>query len=155
MKVGSKIKVMLVDDHTLMRDGINAMLTQEDDFYIVGTSSSGEEAVNNFRCLDPDVIIMDIIMNGMTGIEATRWIKERNSEIKVILLSMNVNKEYLQAGIQSGIDGYLPKDVEKEMLVKAIREVYNNGKFFNEAITNLIFEIFINVRKAVPKTKII
>jgi DNA-binding NarL/FixJ family response regulator len=143
----NKIKVLLVDDHTLMRDGVSAMLKQVDDIQIVGSLASGEDAVNSFRALNPDVIIMDILMKGMTGIEATRWIKERDSKVKVILLSMEVKKEYLTAGIQSGIDGYLPKDVEKEILVKAIREVYNQGKFFNDAITTLIFDDFYQREK--------
>lgn len=148
MNPGHKIKVLLVDDHTLMRDGVRAMLSQVDDIQIIGSLSSGEDAVNGFRALNPDVIIMDIIMKGMTGIEATRWIKERDSSVKVILLSMEVNKEFLTAGIQSGIDGYLPKDVEQEVLVKAIREVHNNGKFFNDAITTLIFDDFYQRKKA-------
>lgn len=143
----NKIKVLLVDDHTLMRDGVSAMLKQVDDIQIVGSLASGEDAVNSFRALNPDVIIMDILMKGITGIEATRWIKERDSKVKIILLSMEVKKEYLTAGIQSGIDGYLPKDVEKEILVKAIREVYNHGKFFNDAITALIFDDFYQREK--------
>lgn len=147
MDTAYKIKVLLVDDHSLMREGVRAMLKQVDDMQVVGSLSSGEDAVNSFRALLPDVIIMDIIMKGMTGIEATRWIKERDSKVKVILLSMEVNKEFLTAGIQSGIDGYLPKDVEQEILVKAIREVHNGGKFFNDAITALIFDDFYQRKK--------
>lgn len=147
MDTTHKIKVLLVDDHSLMREGVRAMLKQVDDIQVVGSLSSGEEAVNSFRALLPDVIIMDIMMKGMTGIEATRWIKERDNNVKVILLSMEVNKEFLTAGIQSGIDGYLPKDVEQEILIKAIREVHSGGKFFNDAITTLIFDDFYQRKK--------
>lgn len=147
MNNAGKIKVLLVDDHTLMRDGVSAMLRQVDDIQIVGSLSSGEEAVNSLRSLDPDIVIMDIVMKGMTGIEATRWIKERNNKIKVILLSMEVKKEFVTTGIQAGIDGYLPKDVEKDILIKAIREVHSNGKFFNDAITTLIFDDFYKREK--------
>src|SRR4051812_2991179 len=112
----NKIKVAIVDDQILMRDALAVSLHQHDDLQVVGTFSSGEEVVSKFRSVNPDVIIMDIIMKGMTGIEATRWLKERSSEIKVILLSGEVKKEFVKAGIQSGIDGYLPKDVDKESL---------------------------------------
>lgn len=95
-----------------------------------------------------------IVMKGMTGIEATRWIKERDSKVKVILLSMEVKKDFLKAGIQSGIDGYLPKDVDKETLVKAIREVHNGGKFFNDAITALIFDDFYQREKATSQNQV-
>ena len=148
-----RIKVLLVDDHTIVRDSIAIMLAQLNDIQIVGSLSSGEELVNKMRDLNPDMIIMDIHMKGMTGIEATRWVKERNSKVKVILLSMEVKKELLSAGIQSGIDGYLPKDVEKSTLIDAIRVVSKGEKYFNEAITNLVFEDFYNKEVSSRQTK--
>jgi len=147
MNKSERIKVALVDDHTLVRDALAQMLQQVDDIQIVGSVSSGEEIVNKFRAFNPDVILMDILMKGMTGIEATRWIKERTSTIKVILLSSEIKKEFVTAGIQAGIDGYLPKDVEKEVLLKAIHTVLTGEKFFNEAITALVFEDFYNKEK--------
>lgn len=143
----NKIKVAIVDDQTLMRDALAASLHQVDDIQVIGTFSSGEEVVSKFRSVNPDVIVMDIIMKGMTGIEATRWLKERDAEIKIILLSGEVKKEFVKAGIQSGIDGYLPKDVDKETLLKAIRAVVKGEKFFNEAITTLVFEDFYQKEK--------
>lgn len=148
-----KIKVLLVDDHTLVRDAFVIMLKQIDDIQVVGALSNGEEAVNKVRTLQPDIILMDIMMKGMTGIEATRWIKERNSAVRIILLSMEVKKEFVTAGIQSGIDGYLPKDVEKDMLLTAIREVHKGGKFFNEAITSLVFEDFYKKEKTTSQAQ--
>lgn len=148
-----RIKVLLVDDHTIVRDSIAIMLAQLEDIQIVGSLSSGEELISKMRDLNPDMIIMDIHMKGMTGIEATRWVKERNSKIKVILLSMEVKKELVSAGIQSGIDGYLPKDVEKSTLIEAIRVVSKGEKYFNEAITNLVFEDFYNREVSARQTK--
>jgi len=148
----NKIKVAVVDDHTLLRDALAHSLQQVDDIQVVGSLSSGEEIVNKFRLLNPDVVIMDIVMKGMTGIEATRWLKER-SEVKVILLSGEIKKEFVSAGIQSGIDGYLPKDVEKDNLVNAIRAVYKGEKFFNEAITKLVFEDFYKKEQTTSGTK--
>ncbi|MBL0744450.1 response regulator transcription factor [Chryseolinea lacunae] len=149
----ARIKVLLVDDHTIVRDSIAIMLAQFDDIQIVGSLSSGEELISKMRDLNPDVIIMDIHMKGMTGIEATRWVKERNNKVKVILLSMEVKKELVSAGIQSGIDGYLPKDVQKSTLIEAIRVVSKGEKYFNEAITSLVFEDFYSREVSARQTK--
>lgn len=143
----TKIKVLLVDDHRLLREGLTAILNQVEDIEIVGSASSGEEAISIFPSLKPDVILMDIMMGGMTGIEATRWIKEQSDSVKVILISSEVKKELVTAGIQSGIDGYLPKDVEKDILIEAIRTVKKGGRYFNEAITSLVFEDFYQKKK--------
>jgi DNA-binding NarL/FixJ family response regulator len=138
----SKIKVLLVDDHTLMRDGLASILYKTEDIVVVGTPSSGEEAINQTRDIKPDVVLMDIIMKGMTGIEAARWIKEQDASVKIILISMEVKKEFISAGIKAGIDGYLHKDSDKETLIEAIRSVMKGEKYFNEAITKLVFEDF-------------
>ena len=148
-----KIKLALVDDHTLMRNALSIMLREVNDFEIVGSFSSGEELLNNFRDLNIDVVIMDIVMNGMSGIETTRWLKERNSNSKVILLSGEITKEFVTSGIQSGVDGYLPKDVEKVILVAAIRAVYGGDKYFNDAIKSLVFEDFYKKEKSITTVR--
>ena len=145
--IENKIRVLIVDDHRLLRDGLAALLNQADDIEIVGSVPSGEEAVSVFPALKPDVILMDIMMGGMTGIEATRWVKEQDSHVKVILISSEIKKELVTAGIQCGIDGYLPKDVDFNVLAEAIRTVRRGGRYFNEAITNLVFEDFYQKKK--------
>lgn len=142
-----KIKILIVDDHRLLRDGLAALLSQADDLEIVGSVPSGEEAISVFPSLKPDVILMDIMMGGMTGIEATRWLKEQDAQVKVILISSEIKKELVTAGIQCGIDGYLPKDVEFKVLCDAIHTVKGGGRYFNEAITNLVFEDFYQKKK--------
>jgi DNA-binding NarL/FixJ family response regulator len=141
------IKILLVDDHSLMREGMAAMLRDVEDIQIVGSTSSGEEAVNLADEVKPNLILMDIMLRGMTGIEATRWIKERDSSVKIILISMEISKDYISAGIKSGVDGYLHKDSEKATLIEAIRTVYKGGRYFNEAITSLVFEDFYKHEK--------
>jgi DNA-binding NarL/FixJ family response regulator len=86
-------------------------------------------------------------MGGMTGLEATRWIKEQDKNIKVIIISSEVKKEFVSEGIKSGIDGYLPKNADKATLVDAIRSVHQGNKYFNQAITNLVFEDFYKIEK--------
>jgi DNA-binding NarL/FixJ family response regulator len=144
----SKIKVLIVDDHRLLRDGLSAILNQVEDIEVVGSVRSGEEAISIFPSLKPDIILMDIMMGGMTGIEATRWIKEQDHNVKVILISSEIKKELVTAGIQCGIDGYLPKDVDQNVLQEAIRTVKKGGRYFNEAITNLVFEDFYQKKKS-------
>jgi DNA-binding NarL/FixJ family response regulator len=143
----SKIKVLIVDDHRLLRDGLSAILNQVEDIEVVGSVRSGEEAISIFPSLKPDIILMDIMMGGMTGIEATRWIKEQDNNVRVILISSEIKKELVTAGIQCGIDGYLPKDVDQNVLQEAIRTVKKGGRYFNEAITNLVFEDFYQKKK--------
>jgi DNA-binding NarL/FixJ family response regulator len=136
------IKLFLVDDHTLMRDGITSMLSDCPDIIVVGSCGSGEEAISNVAELHPDIVLMDIVLRGMTGIEATRWIKEQDRNVRVILVSMEVKKDFLSAGIQCGIDGYLPKDTDKQTMINAIRAVYAGERYFTDAITKLVFEDF-------------
>jgi DNA-binding NarL/FixJ family response regulator len=138
--VKKEIKIVLVDDHRLVQEGIASILEQIEGISICGRCASGEEAIDLVRSLNPDVVLMDIVMKGMTGIEATRWIKEQNSNTKIILISTEVKKEFVSAGIKSGIDGYLPKDSSKETLLEAIQKVCNGERYFTDAITKLIFE---------------
>lgn len=148
-----KIKVVLVDDHRLVRDSIAIMLQQVDDIQIIGAFSNAEELLSKLNDLNPNVIIMDIMMTGMTGIEATHWVKDRFPRIKVLILSMEVKREFVSAGIQSGIDGYLPKDIEKNVLIDAVRTLNRGEKFFNEAITTLVFEDFYNKERTNKQVK--
>jgi DNA-binding NarL/FixJ family response regulator len=131
----------------MLRDGIAAILKQVEDFDVVGGLSSGEEAVNHFQDYHPDVILMDIVMGGMNGLEATRWIKEQNKEVKIVIISSEITKQYVATGIKCGIDSYLPKDANKETLITAIRTVMKGEKYFNQAITNLVFEDFYQKEK--------
>jgi DNA-binding NarL/FixJ family response regulator len=148
-----KIKLVLVDDHTMVRDSLAIMLQQFEDIEVVGSVSSGEELLGKLRVLNPDRVLMDIVMKGMSGIEATRWIKERSYQTKVILLSAEVKKEFVSAGIQSGIDGYLPKDADKTLLIDAIRRVHKGEKYFNEAVTSLVFEDFYKRQRSGHETE--
>lgn len=138
----NKIRIALVDDHALLRDSLSFALQQVEDLQVVAAVGSGEEMINTWRETNPHVIVMDIFMKGMSGIEATRWIKNSNSQIKVILLSAEIKKDLVTGGIQAGIDGYLPKDVDRKTLIHAIHAVAKGEKYFNEAITTFIFEDF-------------
>lgn len=147
------ISVLIVDDHTILREGMNSLLNGHDDIRVAGSASSGEEAVNLSKELNPDVILMDIVMGGMNGLEATRWIKEQDAKVKVIIISSEVTREYVTQGIKCGIDGYLPKNANRETVVEAIRSVHQGNKFFDEAITNLVFEDYYSKEKDGRKSR--
>lgn len=140
--MSSKIRVAVADDHGLMRQGLISMLQGDESIQVIGNVDSGEGAVNMANELSPDIFLMDIVMRGMTGIEATRWIKENNPKIKIILISSEVNKDYITAGIKSGIDGYLPKDTDKDTLLMAIHSAMKGEKYFSPEITALVFQDF-------------
>lgn len=143
-----KIKIIITDDHQLVREGVESMLRGVPDIEVIGTVSSGEEAINLARSNKPDVVLMDILMPGMTGIEAARWIKEIDDTIRVIMVTVEISKEYVTAAIKSAVDGYLPKNVSKDILLDAVRSVYKGERYFNEAVKKLIFEDFYTVEKS-------
>lgn len=139
-----KIKVLIVDDHNLVRDGLVALLKLEDDIEIVGDVASGYEAIEKIKSQDVDVVLMDIIMSGMNGLEATKLIKEFNEKIEIVLLSMEANEEYIAEGIRNGAKSYLPKDISRSKLIEAIRAVYNGEKYFSDKISQIVFDSFYN-----------
>jgi DNA-binding NarL/FixJ family response regulator len=144
----NSIKLLITDDHQLVREGLEAMFENDKTIKVAGLAASGEEAINMARTHKPDVVLMDIVMPGMSGIEATRWIKEIDDTIRVIILTMEISKDFVTAAIKSKVDGYLPKDVGKKVLTEAIKSVYNGERYFNDAIKKLIFEDFYSAEKS-------
>ncbi len=137
-----KIHVALVDDHQLIREGIGALLVDSENIKVIASVSSGEEALNIAKENCPDIFLMDIMMKGISGIETTRWLKEQNLKVKIILISSEINKDYITEGIKMGIDGYLPKDTNKIILIQAIETVMRGEKFFGPEVMSLVFKDF-------------
>jgi DNA-binding NarL/FixJ family response regulator len=142
-----RIKILITDDHQLVREGMEAMFQGVSDIEVVGLAANGEDAINLAREHKPDVVLMDIVMPGMSGIEAARWIKEIDENIRIVILTMEISKDHVSAAIKSKVDGYLPKDIGKETLLEAIRSVYSGTQYFYDAIKKLIFEDFYSVEK--------
>jgi len=135
-----KIKILLVDDHAIMRDGIKALLSIHDDIEIVGEASEGKEAIEMAQGLMPDVVVMDIGMPGMDGLEATRRLTKRNPRIKVIILTQHDNKEYIFSTIKAGAAGYVPKKALGSELVSAIRAVCRGDSFLYPSAARVLIE---------------
>src|SRR6266571_3248370 len=122
-------RVLLVDDHELVRQGVAAMLLNADGIEVVGEARTGREAIEATRRELPDVILMDVRMPDMDGLEATKKIKEERPRTAVVMLTMHENPAYLREAVRAGAAGYLLKDVSREELVDAIRQVATGGAF--------------------------
>ncbi len=139
----NKIRIVLVDDHALMRDGIRALIDLQDDIEIVGEACEGQEAIDKAQELKPDVLIMDISMPEMDGLEATRRIKKKNPSVKVLVLTQHDNREYILSTIKSGSDGYLPKRALGVELVSAIRAMHEGNSFLYPSATAALIEDYL------------
>lgn len=133
------IKVLLAEDHKILRAGIKNLLQNEKDIILIGEADNGIDALKMAMELKPDVVLMDISMPGLNGIEATRHIYESTETIKVIALSMHTEREYVIGMFKAGATGYLLKDCSYEELIEAINSVYENKNY----ISNEISDIFI------------
>lgn len=123
----SAIKVLIVDDHNLVREGLKAVFEQGDEVEIVGEAGSGEEALEMVGKVEPDVILMDISMPGMNGIQATKLIRERHPGSKIVMLTMLDQEGYVYEAVKAGATGYMLKNTSSDDLVHAIQTV-NDGK---------------------------
>jgi len=142
-----KIKILVVDDHAVLRDGIHALLGLNDDIEIVGEASEGKEAVAKAQELMPDVVIMDIAMPGMDGLEATRRIRKKHPKMKVLVLTQHDNKEYVLSVIKAGASGYVPKRALGSELVSAIRAVKEGDSFLYPSAAAALIEDYLQQTK--------
>jgi len=133
-----QIKILLVDDHTLVREGFSRMLELEDDFLVLGQAASAEEALARTRELKPDIILMDIKLPGVNGIEATRMIKEEFPDTEVIILSMFDEEEYVRQAVKAGATGYVLKDISQEELIRNIKVVYSGGSYIQPSLARKV-----------------
>ncbi len=135
-----QIKVMVVDDHEVVRSGLTAILEPEQDLEVVGEAGSANEAVRKSPLLSPDVILMDVRMEGTSGIEACRLIKSEHPEVKVAMLTSFSENEAVMSAIMAGASGYLLKNVGRADLLKAIRAVAAGQNLLDPAVTRNVME---------------
>jgi RNA polymerase sigma factor (sigma-70 family) len=142
-QAGAVIRVLLVDDHTILREGVRSLLADEPDLRVIGEARDGVEAVEQVGRLEPDVVVMDMVMPRMNGLEATQQIKRRHTDVKILILSMYDDDEYVQQIIQAGASGYVLKRVASDDLVRAIREVYRGASFLYPPIAAKLIEDYV------------
>jgi DNA-binding NarL/FixJ family response regulator len=128
----SDIKILLVDDHKLLRDGLRNIIEQRANMHIIGEASDGREAIKIASKLQPNVIVIDVAMPGLNGIEAAKQIHKANPDIKIIGLSMHSGKQFIQGMFNAGAYGYLLKDGDSDELIIAISSVMENRKYLSK-----------------------
>jgi len=139
----NKIRVLLADDHTILRDGIRALLDDQADIEVIGEAGDGQATVKMTAQLQPDVVVMDIAMPLLNGLEATRQIQRDYPQVKVLILTMHENEEYIRQVLAAGALGYVLKDAAARDLLGAIRAVYQGEAVLSPAITRLVIEDYL------------
>ncbi len=136
------IKILIVDDHTVVRDGLAVMLGRREDFAVVGEAKNGLEAVERARELQPDVILMDLRMPELDGVEAMRRIRAEDSVVKFIVLTTFDTDEYIFDAIEAGARGYLLKDASREDLFEAVRAVHRGESLIQPGVAARVLDRF-------------
>lgn len=139
--MNEQIKVILADDHRMLREGLVMLLEDEPDIKVISEVSNGEDAVLRAHSHSPDVIVMDLGMPGMSGLEAIKIIKQEISDIRIVVLSMHSGRDMVLQALEAGADGYVPKSAAHNNLLEAIRTVHSGRRFLDpEAATALVDE---------------
>ncbi len=141
--MAERIRVLLVDDHVILRDGIKALIGLSKDVEVVGEAGDGQGAIDRVAELRPDVVLMDIAMPGLDGLEATRRIKERYKNVRVLILTQHENREYVFPILKAGADGYVLKKAAGTELLSAIRAVHIGGTFLYPSVARAVVEDYL------------
>jgi RNA polymerase sigma factor (sigma-70 family) len=139
----NKIRVLLVEDYTIVRKGLRSLLSKEEGIEVVGEAGNGREAVNKVQQLLPDIVLMDIGMQHLNGLEATRQIKRRFPDTKVLILTVYTNEEYIFQTLIAGASGYVVKKAAPEELVSAIKAVYQGESYLSPTISRKVVDDYI------------
>ena len=139
----ANMRVLVVDDHAIRRDGIRALLALHDDIEVVGEAADGREAIDKVLQFSPDVVLMDIAMPLMDGLEATRRIHKENPEVRVLVLTQHDNKEYVLSCIKAGAAGCIPKKAVASELVSAMRVVQQGDSYLYPSVASVLLKDYL------------
>ncbi len=150
--MSNNIRVVLADDHVFVRDGIKSLLENEANIEVVGEAIDGADALEVVATSKPDLLIVDIRMPNLTGIEVVEKLRSESNNVKIIMLSMHESEEYVLKSIKAGADGYLLKGSSKEEFLKALHTVAAGGKYFSGDISSILISQLTNVSNSLePK----
>lgn len=144
----NKIQVLLADDHDIIRDGIKLLLEKEGNIDVIGEVADGTEVLATINHLNPDVVIMDISMPNMNGLDTTKTLVEQNPDTKVLILSMYDNEDYIMKAIEYGARGFILKGASREDFVKAIQTVNDGQKYFAPDVSSVIVDYYLHQKLA-------
>lgn len=148
-----KINIVLADDHVLVRNGIKAMLESDSEINVVGEAANGLEALQVAKALKPDILVLDIKMPEMSGLEAAEKLASYSPQTKAVILSMHDSEEYVLQALDAGAYGYVLKDIDKAEFVKALKQVYKGSKYFTGAVSNVLANRFLSQKPAPKKAE--
>ena len=143
-----KVRIVLAEDHTILREGLRALLTADPDFEIIGEAADGREAVRFVEKQIPDLILMDLSMPRMTGMDAIREIKKRYPQTKIIALTVHKTEEYLRTTLQAGADGYVLKDATHDELMMAIQSVLKGKTYLSPGVSGRVIEGYLEGKES-------
>jgi DNA-binding NarL/FixJ family response regulator len=138
MVLNGKVRILIADDHPMMREALRNILTRQDGFTIVGEASNGNEAAEMADKLQPNIVVMDISMPGLNGLEATRQIKSSHPEIAILILTVHDDSEHILGLLEAGAEGYLTKDAFEAEIVQAIRAVLAGDAVYSPKVSKQI-----------------
>lgn len=138
-----RVRILLADDHTLMRGGLRAMIQGLNEFDVVGEAPDGREAVRLSEELSPDLIVMDVGLPGLNGLEATRQILKQRPHARVLILSMHLNEEFVKQALEAGATGYVLKDAPVTELVAALRSVADGQTHLSPPISRIVIDDYV------------
>jgi DNA-binding NarL/FixJ family response regulator len=145
------IKILIADDHTIVRQGLARLLEDHAEFKVVGEAVNGHMAIEKSISLKPDVVIMDIAMPLLNGIEAARRIRKQLPDIKIIILSMYANEHYIHELLEAGISGYLLKESSGRDIIEAIHAAMKGETFLSPSISKVLVDRYLSLRRSSPK----
>jgi DNA-binding NarL/FixJ family response regulator len=145
------IKVVLVDDHKLFRDGLKLLLHSNNGIEVVGEFGCATDLISKINEINTQILITDISMSGMNGLELTQYFTQNIPSIKVIILSMHINKEFILKAMEAGAKAYLPKDIAGKELIEAIYEVNQGREYFNKNISSIIMRSLMGNKSDINK----
>jgi DNA-binding NarL/FixJ family response regulator len=142
------ISIVLADDHQIVRQGLRKLLESEADFQLIGEAGDGIEAVRLVEQLTPNVLIADLMMPGLTGLEVTRQVRQRVPQTKVVILSMHAAESYVLEALRNGVNGYVLKDSSADDLIKAVRTVAQGRRHLSEPLSERAIDAYIQKAEA-------
>ena len=144
------IKVLVVDDHDLVRTGISRMLADDDDIEVIGEADSGEQAIKMVRALSPDVVLLDVNMPNIGGVETTKRLRQFDDNVKILAVSSVSTQPYPSMLLKAGVNGYITKGTPLVEMIKAIKKVYQGSKYFSSDVAEQLADMLLTDNEESP-----